>query len=133
MFFQSLLPSFSLQQQGQQLHNAGENGAVAQMVPGGVQGQQQLQQQQHDDIAGGQRGDNEGIVIEKILNFFFIKKIFITGAVGGIQSYAELRTSLNSIVDAMRDFLSNIRVPERPNDADVDDDESTSNEANDLT
>lgn len=55
------------------------------------------------------------------------------GAVGGFQSYAELRTSLNSIVDAMRDFLSNIRVPERPNDADVDDNESTEEEeANDY-
>lgn len=59
MFFQSLLPSFSLQQQGQQLNYVGENGAVAQMVPGGVQGQQQ---QQHEDIAGGQQGDNEGNV-----------------------------------------------------------------------
>lgn len=36
-----------------------------------------------------------------------------------------LRHSLNSIVDAMRDFLTNIRVPERPNDADVDENESS--------
>jgi hypothetical protein len=48
------------------------------------------------------------------------------GAVGGhIAAAAELRTSLTSIVDALRDFLTNIRVPERPNDADVDDDDGT--------
>lgn len=28
-------------------------------------------------------------------------------------------------MDAMRDFLTNIRVPERPNDADVDENESS--------
>lgn len=60
-------------------------------------------------------------------------KLFIPGAAGGVQTYAELRTSLNSIVDAMRDFLSNIRVPERPNDADVDEnEESSDDEPNDY-
>lgn len=42
-----------------------------------------------------------------------------------LQSVFELRHSLNSIVDAMRDFLTNIRVPDRPNDADVDENESS--------
>lgn len=79
----------------------------AQPVPGGLQGQQQR-------VAEAAR-ENEGAVG------------------GGVQSYAELRTSLNSIVDAMRDFLSNIRVPERPNDADVDEnEESSDDEPNDY-
>lgn len=97
MFFQSLLPSFSMQQQQQQRmpHE------VAQLLPGG--GRQQGQPEAEEGAVGG-----------------------------GFQSYAELRTSLNSIVDAMRDFLSNIRVPERPNDADVDENESTEEEANDY-
>lgn len=46
------------------------------------------------------------------------------------QPFIELRNSLTSVVDAMRDFLSNIRVPEMPNDADVDDN-STDDGAND--
>lgn len=40
--------------------------------------------------------------------------------------------SLNSIADAMRDFLANIGVPERPNDADVDENESSDDEPNDY-
>lgn len=47
------------------------------------------------------------------------------------QPFIELRNSLTSVVDAMRDFLSNIRVPEMPNDADVDENESTDDDAND--
>lgn len=47
------------------------------------------------------------------------------------QPFIELRNSLTSVVDAMRDFLSNIRVPELPNDADADDNESTDDDAND--
>lgn len=43
----------------------------------------------------------------------------------------ELRNSLNSVVDAMRDFLTNMRVPELPNDADVDENESSDDGAND--
>lgn len=46
------------------------------------------------------------------------------------QPFIELRNSLTSVVDAMRDFLSNIRVPELPNDADVDE-ESTDEGGND--
>jgi hypothetical protein len=56
------------------------------------------------------------------------------GAVGGhIAAAAELRTSLTSIVDALRDFLTNIRVPERPNDADVDDGSTEDEELDYLT
>lgn len=47
------------------------------------------------------------------------------------QPFIELRNSLTSVVDAMRDFLSNIRVPEMPNDADVDENESTDDGNND--
>lgn len=54
------------------------------------------------------------------------------GAASNMQSFVELRHSLNSIVDAMRDFLTNIRVPERPNDADVDENESSDDEPNDY-
>lgn len=60
----------------------------------------------------------------------------VAGAAGDtaveMESFAELRTSLNSIVDAMRDFLTNVRVPERPNDADVDENESSEDEPNDY-
>lgn len=44
----------------------------------------------------------------------------------------ELRNSLTSVVDAMRDFLTNIRVPEPPNDADVDENESSDDSAYDV-
>lgn len=47
------------------------------------------------------------------------------------QPFEELRNSLNSVVDAMREFLTNIRVPELPNDADVDENESTDDGAHD--
>lgn len=46
------------------------------------------------------------------------------GAVGGGEETAngiELRQSVAVLVDAMRDLLSNIRLPDVPNDADVDD------------
>lgn len=99
MFFQSLLPSFSLQQPGgvgQQLQQrnreAGEGPANAAAAAGAV------------GAGAGAAGD---------------------GAIAGLQAYTN---SLNSIVDAMRDFLSDIRVLERPNDADVDDDDGTEDE-----
>ncbi len=44
----------------------------------------------------------------------------------------DFRASVNSIVDAMRNFISDIRVPERPNDADVDENESSDDEPNDY-
>lgn len=48
-------------------------------------------------------------------------------AEGGVP-YAELRQSLNSIVDAMRDFLADIRVMERNQNEDGEDEDSTSGE-----
>lgn len=63
---------------------------------------------------------------------FFIQIILDGASVQNIQSFVELRNSLNSIVDAMRDFLTNIRVPERPNDADIDENESSEDEPNDY-
>lgn len=97
MFFQSLLPSFSLQQQQQQ----------QQQQPGGVGQQLQRNREAGEGPANagaGAAGD---------------------GTIAGLQAYTN---SLNSIVDAMRDFLSDIRVLERPNDADVDDDDGTEDE-----
>lgn len=96
MFFQSLLPSFSLQQAQQQQpgqlpirnREAGEGPAA---------------------VAAAAAGAGVGAAAGE-------------GAIAGLQAYTN---SLNSIVDAMRDFLSDIRVLERPNDADVDDNESS--------
>jgi len=48
------------------------------------------------------------------------------------QTFMDFRASVNSIVDAMRNFISDIRVPERPNDADVDENESSEDEPNDY-
>ncbi|KAJ6644186.1 Transcription factor 25 [Pseudolycoriella hygida] len=53
-------------------------------------------------------------------------------AAGANQHFADFRASVNSIVDAMRNFISDIRVPERPNDADVDENESSDDEPNDY-
>uniref|UniRef100_A0A1L8DI15 Putative transcription factor 25 n=1 Tax=Nyssomyia neivai TaxID=330878 RepID=A0A1L8DI15_9DIPT len=92
MFFQSLLPSFTVNQAP-----GANRGAVAQQPDA-------PQPLGEDDEVGAQ----------------------------GFQSVTEFRNSLNSVVDALRDFLTNIRVPERPNDADVDENESTDDEANDY-
>lgn len=46
------------------------------------------------------------------------------GANDGVQTYTEFRNSLNSIVDAMRDFLLNVR----PNDGDLADDNDDNSE-----
>uniref|UniRef100_A0A7G3AYK3 Putative transcription factor 25 n=1 Tax=Lutzomyia longipalpis TaxID=7200 RepID=A0A7G3AYK3_LUTLO len=97
MFFQSLLPSFSVSQAA-----PGGGGNRAAVAPLAADAQQALEDD--DGVAGAQ----------------------------GFQSYTEFRNSLNSVVDALRDFLTNIRVPERPNDADVDENESTDDEANDY-
>lgn len=93
LFFQSLLPSFNLnQQQPQDVAQAMAQAAQLDEAAGGV-----------DEAAGG--GHPEGPV-----------------------AYAELRQSLNSIVDAMRDFLSDIRVMERNPNEDGEDEDSTSGE-----
>lgn len=87
LFFQSLLPSFNLNQQPQDMAQA--------MVQAG----------QLDEAAGQ-----------------------LDEAAGGAVPYGELRQSLNSIVDAMRDFLSDIRVMERNPNEDGEDEDSTSGE-----
>lgn len=50
------------------------------------------------------------------------------------QPFVELRNSLASVMDAMHNFITNIRLPEqRLNDADVDENESSDDdEANDY-
>lgn len=47
------------------------------------------------------------------------------------QPFLELRNSLTSVVDAMRNFLTTIRVPELGNEADEDENESTDDGAHD--
>lgn len=91
LFFQSLLPSFNLNQPQQDV-------AQAMAQAAGL-----------DEAAGGEAAEE---------------------AAGGNAEvpYAELRHSLNSIVDAMRDFLSDIRVMERNPNEDGEDEDSTSGE-----
>lgn len=97
LFFQSLLPSFNLQQQPQDVAQAMAQAAQLDEAAGGL-----------DEAAGGAPPE---------------------------MPYAELRHSLNSIVDAMRDFLSDIRVMERNPDEDGEDEDSPSDDEdmNDLT
>lgn len=91
LFFQSLLPSFNLQQpQPQDVAHAMAQAAQLDEAAGG-------------EAAGGAHPE-------------------------GPVAYAELRQSLNSIVDAMRDFLSDIRVMERNPNEDGEDEDSTSGE-----
>lgn len=47
------------------------------------------------------------------------------------QPFLELRNSLTSVVDAMRNFLTTIRVPELGNEADEDENDSTDDGAHD--
>lgn len=110
MFFQSLLPSFSLQQPG----GAGAGGVVG----------QQLQQQQRNREAG-EGPANAAVAAVAAAAAAGAGAAAGDGAIAGLQAYTN---SLNSIVDAMRDFLSDIRVLERPNDADVDDDDGSEDE-----
>lgn len=57
------------------------------------------------------------------------------GGEDGNVSVADLRRSVASLVGAMRDLLNNIRLPDIPNDADVDenDDDSDEDQNNYLT
>lgn len=77
--------------------------------------QQQAQQQQPGQLAIRNREAGEGPAAAAA-------PAAGDGAIASLQAYTNW---LNSIVDAMRDFLSDIRVLERPNDADVDDNESS--------
>ncbi|KAL1379030.1 hypothetical protein pipiens_000509, partial [Culex pipiens pipiens] len=105
MFFQSLLPSFSLQQ------------------PGGAGVGQQLQQRNRE--AGEGPANAAVAAAAAAVAGAGAAAAAGDGAIAGLQAYTN---SLNSIVDAMRDFLSDIRVLERPNDADVDDDDGSEDE-----
>lgn len=107
MFFQSLLPTFNAQEL------APVPAAAADAAPANVVAERLAADP--DPTAGAMEAAAGFAVAE-----------------ANRQSFVDLRTSLNSIADAMRDFLTNIRVPERPNDADVDENETSDDEPNDY-
>ncbi|XP_031632722.1 transcription factor 25 [Contarinia nasturtii] len=119
MFFQSILPNFNVQG-GRFVAPANRDGAgnAAQNQDPAVAWDENVahDQQLMDELRLMGEIDNAAAVANNELN----------------QPFIELRNSLTSVVDAMRDFLSNIRVPELPNDADVDENESTDEDANDY-
>ncbi|XP_058121538.1 ribosome quality control complex subunit TCF25 [Anopheles ziemanni] len=99
LFFQSLLPSFSAQPQPPQPPPAPQQQQPANVV----QNQAPEGQQAGAGAAAAGAGGTERDLMS-------------------LQAYS---STLNTIVDAMREFLSGIRALERPNDADVDEAEST--------
>ncbi|XP_053677555.1 transcription factor 25 [Anopheles nili] len=99
LFFQSLFPSFSAQPQP---------GAPAQAQQANV-GINQVQDGQQAGPAAVGGGGGGGVA----------------GAERDLMSLHAYSSTLNTIVEAMREFLSGIRALERPNDADVDEAEST--------
>lgn len=107
MFFQSILPTFNVQGGG--AAGIADIGGGVQAVAGvnlnAARNPRPIEQFEEND------GAVAAIDIER----------------AGVESYAEIRNSLNSIIDAMRDFLENIR----PNDADVDDNDSSDDGPND--
>lgn len=132
MFFQSLMPTFNVQEQAQQPAAAVP---AAQVAPGPADVAAVA-------VAAGSQAAAAGAVAAAAAaaQAAAVAAAAVRPAVGAdgeemegaaaaletnMQSFVELRNSLNSIVDAMRDFLTNIRVPERPNDADVDENESS--------
>jgi len=105
LFFQSLFPSFNMRQ---------PPADVAQAMAANAAGRQL------DEAAGGADPDEDGAVGGVAIG-------------GGGLLQAELRSSVNSIVESVRDFLSDIRVIERnPNDDGDDDSSSNGNEGNDY-
>lgn len=50
----------------------------------------------------------------------------------GAGASVDLRRSVTSLLDAMRDLLSNIRLPDEPNHADVDENDSATDDDEDL-
>lgn len=104
MFFQSLLPTFNAQE-------------LAPAAPAPLANA-------NAPVANADQNQIAGAVGEAVAQ--------AADGMDTTQSFAEFRTSINSIVDAMRDFLTNVRVPERPNDADVDENESSDDEPNDY-
>lgn len=119
MFFQSLLPNFNVQELAAAgPANNADRPAIDPLVRDG---------NNPADIDGA--GNLCRYLLQTVRLYW---RCICTGAASNMQSFVELRHSLNSIVDAMRDFLTNIRVPERPNDADVDENESSDDEPNDY-
>lgn len=125
MFFQSLLPEFNVQDRtfvAPEIHRAHVD---------------QLNQAALDNLLDGAEGSLQRITRKRCAyhNIFSVFFFHFSGGAendrAAAQPFEELRNSLNSVVDAMRDFLTNIRVPELPNDADVDENESTDDGAHD--
>lgn len=102
LFFQSLLPSFNLPSQPQN---------VAQAMAEGNAVQNDENVGELNEAAGGLGGGHQHEVPNPM---------------------PDLRISLNSIVDAMRDFLSDIRVMERNPNEEADLESSSDNDGNDY-
>lgn len=121
MFFQSLLPTFNVQEQAQA-------GGAAPAAAAAVAGPAPVAPVAPRAAVAAVAAAAAVVAADPAPAADAVAEIGAAGAeVEGetnLQSF-ELRHSLNSIVDAMRDFLTNIRVPERPNDADVDENESS--------
>lgn len=132
MFFQSLLPNFNFKN--------------ARFVPPEVLAGERAGRND-DDQAAALNDEvliNEMRLIDAINNGKWlhcfsestaqdINLLFLIDAEDGDanQPFIELRNSLTSVVDAMRNFLTTIRVPELGNEADEDENESTDDGAND--
>lgn len=95
MFFQSMLPTFNLRDNGGSIEDLQIN---------------QLQEMNINLDMGDEAGGADG-------------------AVAGMESYRELRHSLTSFIDAMRDFLSNIGIAERTSNVDGDDNDSSGDDS----
>lgn len=153
MFFQSLLPNFNVQggrfvapeavagAEHAAPHNADANQAAGIEWDANIAHDQVLMDELRliDDLDNGMSSASqiEQLFLTEIRSIFLFIDVFFSFSFEAAannelnQPFIELRNSLTSVVDAMRDFLSNIRVPEMPNDADVDENESTDDGAND--
>lgn len=140
MFFQSLMPNFNVQEQVQQAGAAPPAAApaqpAAQMAAAdaaaaavAAAGPQAAAAGAVTSAAAAAQAAAVAAAAAAVRHAVGADGEELEGAAAALetnmQSFVELRNSLNSIVDAMRDFLTNIRVPERPNDADVDENESS--------
>lgn len=145
MFFRTLLPNFNVQDgrfvapealaEARNNQNQGAGAAGAWQDDGADDQALMDEIRLLDEIDNGECWKLK-ICYEQKLNdfcsffFFQFKKAVATNDLN--QPLTELRNSLTSVVDAMRDFLTNIRVPELPNDADVDENDASSDDgAND--
>ncbi|XP_055301813.1 transcription factor 25 [Sitodiplosis mosellana] len=120
MFFQSLLPNFNVQ---------GGRFVAPEAIPG-VPGARNADPNRDPAVAWDENVAHDQHLMDELRLIDEIDNVAATNNELN-QPFIELRNSLTSVVDAMRDFLSNIRVPEMPNDADVDENESTDDGAND--